>query len=229
MRKILQNLANSSKSDSLGNKFRRERIKVFKNYLQQISLSEINILDVGGTPIFWKNMMLEHKEYNLKITLLNLDKLNQEDDAFTYVQGDAREMSMFKDKQFDLVFSNSVIEHVAGKKGVTFLDQENMANEILRIGERFYVQTPNYWFPMEPHFLCPFFQYFPVFLKGFLLRSFNLGWYSKTTDKEESLRIAKSIRLLTLKEMNTLFPNSHTHKEKFYGFVKSFTKYGDSL
>jgi len=229
MRKILQNLANSSKSDSLGNKFRRERIKVFKNYLKDIGLPEINILDVGGTPVFWKNMMLEHKEYNLKITLLNLDKLNQEDNAFTYVQGDAREMSMFNDKQFDLVFSNSVIEHVAGEDGVTFLDQKNMANEIIRIGKRFYVQTPNYWFPMEPHFLCPFFQYFPIWVKGFLLRSFNLGWYSKTKDKEESLRIAKSIRLLTLKEMNTLFPNSHTYKEKFYGFVKSFTKYGDSL
>ena len=229
MRKILRNLANSSKSDSLGNKFRRERIKVFKNYLKDIGLPEINILDVGGTPVFWKNMMLEHKEYNLKITLLNLDKLNQEDNAFTYVQGDAREMSMFNDKQFDLVFSNSVIEHVAGEDGVTFLDQKNMANEIIRIGKRFYVQTPNYWFPMEPHFLCPFFQYFPIWVKGFLLRSFNLGWYSKTTDKEESLRIAKSIRLLTLKEMNTLFPNSHTYKEKFYGFVKSFTKYGDSL
>ena len=108
-------------------------------------------------------------------------------------------------------------------------DQKNMANEILRIGKRFYVQTPNYWFPIEPHFLCPFFQYFPIWVKGFLLRSFNLGWYSRTTDKEESLRIAKSIRLLTLKEMNALFPNSHTYKEKFYGFVKSFTKYGESL
>ena len=186
MRKILQNLANSSKSDSLGNKFRRERIKVFKNYLQDISLSEINILDVGGTPIFWKNMMLEHKEYNVKITLLNLDKLNQEDNAFTYVQGDAREMAMFNDKQFDLVFSNSVIEHVAGHNGVTFADQKKMADEILRVSKRFYVQTPYYWFPFEPHFLFPLFQYFPTYFKALLLRNFNFGWYNKIKNKDEN-------------------------------------------
>lgn len=226
MRKILQNLANSSKSDSLGNKFRRERIKVFKNYIQDINLSEINILDVGGTPVFWKNMMLEHKESNLKITLLNLDKLNQEDNAFTYVQGDAREMSMFNDKQFDLVFSNSVIEHVAGKDGVTFSDQENMANEILRIGKRFYVQTPNYWFPFEPHFLFPFFQFFSFSLKVWLVHNFSLGWFEKCKSKNDAERLIKSIRLLDLKEMNKLFPFSNTYKEKIFLLTKSITKYG---
>ena len=76
MRKIFQNLANSNQPSSLGNKFRRKRIQIFKKYLEDINLPTINILDVGGTPIFWKNMMLGHKQHNLKITLLNLDKLN---------------------------------------------------------------------------------------------------------------------------------------------------------
>tara|TARA_Y100001978_G_C23678239_1_gene427612 strand:- start:222 stop:911 length:690 start_codon:yes stop_codon:yes gene_type:complete len=229
MRKILQNLANSSHSFSLANKFRRKRIEVFKKFIEDMDLNEINILDVGGTPVFWKNMMIDKKHINLKITLLNLDKLSQEDNTFIYVQGDAIDLGMFSNKQFDLVFSNSVIEHVCGENGVTFLDQQKMANEIQRVGKRFYVQTPNYWFPIEPHFLCPFFQYFPTWIKAFLLRSFNLGWYSKISDKDESFRVAKSIRLLTLEEMNKLFPNSFTFKEKFYGLNKSFTKFGDSI
>ena len=229
MRKILQNLSNSSSPSSLGNKFRRKRIQIFKKYLKDINLSTINILDVGGTPVFWNNMRLDKDKFKLNITLLNLDVLNQNYNSFTYVQGDARDMFLFTSKQFDLVFSNSVIEHVAGHNGVTFADQKKMADEILRVSKRFYVQTPNYWFPFEPHFLCPFFQYFPIYFKALLLRNFNLGWYNKIKNKDESIRIAKSIRLLTLKEMNSLFPNSSTYKEYFFGFIKSITKYGESI
>ena len=69
-------------------------------------------------------------------------------------------MDFFKDKSFDAVFSNSVIEHVG-----TFEDQKMMANEVIRVTNFYFIQTPNLYFPIEPHFLVPFFQ-FSSFFKG---------------------------------------------------------------
>ncbi|MEM2045934.1 MAG: class I SAM-dependent methyltransferase, partial [Candidatus Bathyarchaeia archaeon] len=58
-----------------------------------------------------------------------------------WIIGDARCMP-FKDKSFDVVFSNSVIEHVGN-----YDDQKMCAEEIRRVGKCYFVQTPNFYFP----------------------------------------------------------------------------------
>ena len=70
--------------------------------------------------------------------------------------GDAVDMPGISDGAFDVVFSNSVIEHVE-----TYENQRRMAAEIRRVGRRYFVQTPNRHFPLEPHFLVPGFQLLP--------------------------------------------------------------------
>ncbi|WP_255695553.1 methyltransferase domain-containing protein [Rhodohalobacter sp. 614A] len=57
---------------------------------------------------------------------------------FQYVQGDALDMHMFEDKSFDVVFSNSVIEHVG-----SFENQRRFADEVRRVGKAYWVQTPD--------------------------------------------------------------------------------------
>jgi SAM-dependent methyltransferase len=59
--------------------------------------------------------------------------------------GDARCLP-WPDKSFDVVWSNAVIEHVAGLE-----DQRRMAREILRAGEKWFVTTLNRWYPFEFH------------------------------------------------------------------------------
>jgi hypothetical protein len=61
-------------------------------------------------------------------------------------------MPQYRDKEFDIAFSNSVIEHVGNDLRI-----RQMADEVRRVG-RNYLQTPNYYFPLEPHFFFPFFH-----------------------------------------------------------------------
>ena len=164
---------------------------------------------------------------NIHITILNLEKCTTKYDNIESVSGDARDMSNYDQNCFDFIHCNSVIEHVG-----SFSDQESMANEITRVGKNFFVQTPNYYFPLEPHFLFFGFQFLPLRLRAFLIRQFNLGWYKKEPDYQKSLILIKSVRLLTKNELIKLFPNSKIYKEKFFGLTKSFIIYGgfdDSL
>jgi len=119
-----------------------------------------------------------------------------------------------------VIFSNSVIEHLG-----SYSDQSLMANEVRRLGERYFLQTPNRYFPIEPHFLFPFFQFFPYKLKIWLVTRFNLGWFGKIPDENKAREIISSIRLLNKKELKILFPESKIKEEKFLGLTKSFIVY----
>ena len=225
MRNKLVQLVDDSNPNSLGSYFRKKRIKVFVTMLNQIQANPISILDVGGRSDFWENMSDNIDITKLNITITNLEDNRDSNTKYRYIQADARKLP-FKDKEFDVVFSNSVIEHIEGSDGVTFIEQKKMAEEVLRVGNYFYIQTPNYWFPFEPHFLFPFFQFLPFFLKIWLVQNFSLGWFEKCKYKKDAERLIKSIRLLNLKEMRELFPSSNTYKEKIFVLTKSITKYG---
>jgi 2-polyprenyl-3-methyl-5-hydroxy-6-metoxy-1,4-benzoquinol methylase len=79
-------------------------------------------------------------------------------------------MRQFRDHQFDVVYSNSVIEHVGDLD-----DMRRMAQEIQRVGKRYFLQTPNRYFPIEPHFVFPFFQFLPRPVQISLVQKFRLG------------------------------------------------------
>jgi len=152
-----------------------------------------------------------------KIVLRNVSKVVVTIPNFESMIGDGRNMSEFKDKEFDIVFSNSVLEHVGD-----YEQQHKMAEEVNRVGKRLFLQTPNLFFPIEPHFLLPFFQFLPLNSKVFLINHFTIGWYQKVPDKQEAKEIVSSIKLLTEKEITTLFPGAIIYKEKLFGLTKSF-------
>ncbi len=75
--------------------------------------------------------------------------------AASYVQGDALNLP-FGDGSFDVVFSNAVIEHVGRRDA-----QQRFVDEILRVGRRAFVATPNRWFPIEVHTRAPLVHWLP--------------------------------------------------------------------
>lgn len=188
-----------------------------RNVLAEQTGGEKQILDLGGRENFWDAMEFKYRDTAF-ITLLNLDdehernvQAAQKRENMRCVLGDATDLSQYGDNSFDVVFSNSVIEHVGN-----FEAQKRMAKEMLRVGKHCYLQTPNYYFFMEPHFLIPFFQFLPLKLRMFLLQ------HIKINGEKKSPKEAESIRLMTRKELQSLFPSSEIRREKMGPFTKSF-------
>jgi len=202
---------------SLAVQFRRRRFAFFQSLLSHLE-RPVRILDVGGTETYWKMMELNAGD-QVFITLLNLTQIDVSFPNVTSIAGDARAI-MAEDASFDVVFSNSVIEHVG-----TYQDQLQMSKEVRRVGKRYFVQTPNKYFPLEPHFLFPLFQFLPINIRVLLLQNFRLGWFSKTPDKVKAREIVETIRLLDKREFLSLFPNAQIYEEKIFGMTKSFVAY----
>jgi len=197
---------------------RKKRFSLFLNLVGELP-RPLHVLDVGGTEEFWETMDFTGQP-DLFFTLLNLSSPRATHENFECIDGDARDLSRFHDQQFDLVFSNSVIEHV-GDQGM----QARMADEIRRVGKRYFVQTPNYYFPIEPHFFFPGFQWLPLSVRSALLMRLSLGWQGKITDLDEARGLADTTRLLKRDQFQALFPEATLWKERTFGVVNSFVLY----
>jgi SAM-dependent methyltransferase len=107
------------------------------------------VLDVGCGALGLRGL-----EPQLDIT--GLDALARPGYPGPFVQADPADGLPFADGEFDLAYSSSVIEHVAPERRATF------AAELRRVARGWYVQTPAYSFPIEPHSLLPAAQWLPV-------------------------------------------------------------------
>jgi methyltransferase family protein len=76
-----------------------------------------------------------------------------------FVRADATGRLPFADRAFDLAYASSVIEHVAPAQRAAF------AAEVRRVARGWYVQTPAWSFPIEPHALLPFAHWLPPSLR----------------------------------------------------------------
>jgi hypothetical protein len=179
-----------------------------------------HVLDVGGTEGFWRHMGLTDDQ-RIEVLLLNHHLESPEASNIKATTGDARDLSRFDDHSFDVVFSNSVIEHLG-----TWEDQGSMAREVRRVARHYFVQTPNRYFPLEPHFFFPGFQFLPIRARVGLVRRFALGYHDALPDPDEARRAVTEIRLLTVGEMRRLFPDARLYRERVAGLTKSIVAYG---
>jgi SAM-dependent methyltransferase len=217
---VVGSVSDNSIPRSLATAMRRKRFAFFLSLLDKVP-RPVRILDVGGLQQFWKMMGSEQLD-GISITLLNLRSEKIEDGLFAEsIAGDARDLGRFDSGAFDVVFSNSVIEHL----GPRFEDQRSMADEVRRVGKRYFVQTPNRYFPIEPHFLTPGFQFLPVPVRVWLVTHFNVGWYQRFPDVASARQEVESICLLSRNQVRDLFPEAGIFEEKFFGLTKSFVAF----
>jgi SAM-dependent methyltransferase len=186
---------------------RRRRMASFVAFMEV--RENAAVLDLGGQPMIWSTV-----NPKLNITILNLPGIAQQHfsshHTITYVEGDACAVSGFGDDSFDIVFSNSVIEHVGdGKK------QREFAREVMRLGRSYWVQTPSRHFPIEAHSGMPFWWHYPQWLQ----RYFISRWRRKLPSWTE---MVEGTRVLDARELRNLFPNATLKTERFFGVPKSY-------
>lgn len=207
---------------SLSNRMRQRRFALFEGLIPE-SDRPLRILDIGGTVAFWRHRGWGDRE-DCEITLLNL---KAEESPFPHIRstvGSATSMPEHADHSFDIAFSNSVIEHL-----FTLENQQKMAAEVRRVARGYWVQTPNFWFPIEPHFHVPGWQWMPEGTRIALLRRFRCGWRGPCPDRKEAAELVREVRLMTGRELRECFPDAHLYAERFKGLVKSWVAIGGIL
>ena len=196
---------------SLAARFRANR---FENLLATFpDLPRYRVIDLGGTAGFWERAPLKPES----VVVVNLEVQPAELPPWiTAHHADACDLpGELVDQQADLVFSNSVIEHVGGHHR-----RMMFAASVERLAPRHWVQTPNHWFPIEPHFLAPGIQHLPVGVRGSVLR--HWPWvHTPPADARGALGIALETELLSLPELAYYFPRSEIRRERFAGLTKS--------
>jgi hypothetical protein len=195
--------------------FRRRRMKRFYALFRPASAT--HVLDIGGAPNTW--IAESSYETRFPVTLLNLgyyDPAVFADSRFNPVYGDATQIP-FPAGSFDIVFSNSVIEHMT-----TWERQQAFAEEARRMAPRLWIQTPARSFPIEPHLLAPFFQYYPRRWQRRLARWFTLWGLLTQPTNERIDEMLSDIRLLTYREMKQIFPDCRILRERCLGLTKSY-------
>jgi hypothetical protein len=185
------------------------RGKRMRHFLALFSVtSQTRVLDVGGHFGTWASMAVD-------VTLINLSPERLGNTDCRCVVGDAREMP-FEANAFEVVFSNSVIEHLG-----TWEEQQRFASEIRRVGRCYYVQTPNRWFFVEPHLLTPFIHFLPRNVQRRLLRNCSIWGLVVRPTAQQCDEFMNEVRLLSKAEMKVLFSDAVILEEKFAGMTKS--------
>ncbi|MGQ0560340.1 MAG: methyltransferase domain-containing protein [Gemmatimonadota bacterium] len=193
------------------NRFRRRRMQKFVHMFGVDETTEI--LDVGGNTMNWEFVSVRpHLTFlNIKMEFVG-SRLTVTDQV---IVGDGCQLP-FADWSFDVVFCNSVIEHLGD-----IARQRQLAREIQRVGKRYFVQTPNYWYPIEPHYIGLGTQFFPKAIRAKVSRWLTVwGWIQRPTRNEASAMVAE-ISLLSKATMRQLFPDSDILSERTVGLTKS--------
>jgi Methyltransferase domain len=178
-------------------------------------MGDMRVLDLGGTSFTWMSAPVRPRA----VTVVNIKPQPSEVDWISSLVADACALPrQVIDQNFDLVYSNSVIEHVGGHAR-----REAFAAAVRNGAPRYWVQTPYRYFVVEPHWLFPGFQFLPVTIRAELTRRWKLG--NRRAGRhplDAAVATVLDVELLSKTEMRHYFPDCTTLlSETFLGLVKS--------
>ena len=216
---LIYALQDPTNPNSLAVQFRRARARRIVDLIVEIHAERGNcrILDLGGEPAYWglfDRQMLDAR--GVHVTLVNPQAFSVDDPMFDAVTGDACALPQWADGSFDLVHSNSVVEHVGD-----WPRMEAFAGEVRRLASRYYVQTPYFWFPVEPHFSAPFFHWRSEQSRARSLMKRRHGFADRAKDMGQAMRDVQHARLLDKTQFRFLFPDAAHVDERVAGLTKS--------
>jgi hypothetical protein len=197
---------------SVGERRRSSRWEWFAKTFSDID--SMTVIDLGGTAEAWRRSPV----HPASVYIINLE-VEQVADLPAWMRVDRADAcnlpTHISNGNYDLVFSNSVIEHVGGHS-----QRQLFADTVHRLADRHWIQTPYRYFPIEPHWLFPGFQFLPLAARAAVSRHWPL-MYSRASGREESIRQAMSVELVSRTEMGLYFPDSTIGSERIFGLTKS--------
>lgn len=173
------------------------------------------LLDIGGYPFNWfsrGNIISQVDVMNLELAPIE-GSLPVGAPEIRAIAGDARATG-FPDASYDIVFSNSVIEHVG-----TLEDQMAFAREARRIGRKLWIQTPARSCPIEPHYLGLAIHWFPTNWHVPLARWTSVRGLTGSATVDDLREIARHTRLMSKREFTAIFPDCDIWTERLLGII----------
>lgn len=189
----------------------RSRARRWNEFLTRFpDLDVSRVLDLGGTPRFWRIAPVRP----MQVTIVNMNRMLSADEPWIeLVISDACAAGRWAG--YDLVVSNSLLEHVGGP------DRRSILSEAIHhAANRYWVQTPNRYFPIEPHWLFPGFQFLPLSLRTLITRTWPFG-HRYSRDPLRAAELAAEVELIGKGELKRLFPDAEIWVERLAGMPKS--------
>lgn len=206
--------------DRAGSVSSRRRAVRFRELVRRFpGLATMRVLDLGGTPDFWRSAPVRPRF----VTTVNLDTKYEPDEPWLHhVVGDAC-LHDTLDRcpgEYDLVVSNSLVEHVGG-----YQRRRDLAAVVRAAAPAYWVQTPDRYFLVEPHYVAPGFQFLPVSARARLVSRWPLA-HERVHTTEAALAQVLTIDLIGVAELRHLFPASTIWRERMFGLSKSLVAIG---
>jgi len=205
---------------------RQRKLDLFYRLLRPTE--HMRVLDVGAeaNPNGDRGLQLiDSYEWKWNLTAMNLceahvGRITEHYPQISGVVGDACRLP-WPDKYFDIVYSNAVIEHVG-----SYARQKQMADEIMRVGRRWFVTTPNRWYPFEFHLRLPL----VTWLAGdTYLNAARIVRYDHARQRYTFGNPKAEFRLMTCSEMASCFPDSTIVKQRVTFMAETLIALGGDM
>jgi hypothetical protein len=208
MNSTLTRLIDPDRPGSLTHGFRQQRNEEFTRRFPD--LPHMRVLDLGGTAVSWRVLGLHPQS----VTLVNPD--HPDDPAEPWLEIVREDACAGGFGSYDLVFSNSLLEHLGGHAR-----RQRFADVVHESAPRWWIQTPYRYFPIEPHWVFPFFQFLPFQVRVLICQHWRTLHQNGAIDRAEAAAAVASIELASATEMRMYFPSSEFWYERLAGVPKS--------
>lgn len=200
------------------------RAKRFLYFIQKLP-RPVRIIDLGGSAEMWARWGVTEAD-RLLITLVNnhhIDKSHLGErlpgNFVSVCQMDVLKLCKGDLTSYDVVFSNSMLEHLSSVE-----EQARLAASIIDCGKPYFVQVPNKDCIVDPHFphlLAPFFAAWPKPLQVRMLTLHHLGSGNRSVSLVDAMRRLHYYTPLNRHSLRQLFPGATIAKERTFGLPLS--------
>ena len=175
-----------------------------------IELLEINsntsILDVGCGPDSKSILDIINQCKNIiGIDLFDSKYLKTKNNKFKYLQMDARDLSLFKNNQFDVGLNFGMMEHIAEPNRTIIME------EMFRVCRKVAIVVPHKYSFIEPHFKLPFFSLYPLWLSTSLVTLFRLHVNGMKSYKKTKERLQNEYFWLSSSQWESYLENAKSY------------------